>query len=510
MALSTGIFKTPTGQIYDQAREIERGFDKTTGIVTDFLQRKANDYDQQQALFGELSNKLGEIEANLQQNYAGMQQQAVDSTREWLKQSIKSGTRANDPEFQMALGQRVGAIRAAMGNADKIRQQIDLQVKMIESNPYMDFTGKSNALTELFSMANNPDVLIDKNAVQKLSQVPNKYIDPFLVARESYNKNPAQGTTQEIFMDEQGNERIREISLTDLTDVNNPFDENGRINFSKLTPERVNEILNRDSAFNNVVEQIRQRDMPNKNQDEARAEIVKQLYSGVANTQQATKIRRTADQILSEKMAAEGQALDLKYKLAQIRNVNAQADARNKAGQVTEARQEDYKKFFGNFESGDNAAFTPYGKGLRAAGMSNVKWTKELPIPKVTDLSKWNTLTLDQKKQAFKLVGEENPDAMLMRDPLTEKTRPITDEDFEKNAVYKVFNEKRSKANATITGIQYTNKDGEIVTLSFDDLGGPSGLYDLLESYRYSGSKYIPTFNQYDQYDQQGEKPKAY
>jgi hypothetical protein len=490
MAVSTGIFKTPTGPTYDPSRDIERGFDKTTGIITGFMERKAQDYDQQQEMFGQVASRIGEIEATLQQNYAGMQQQAIDSTREWLKQNIKKGTRANDPDFQMGLGQRVGAIRAAMGNADKIKQQINLQIEQLKANPYMDFRGKEAAMAELFAMASNPDVLIDKDPISKMNAVKDKYIDPLLVAKEAYNKIAAQGTVQNLFIDSQGNENIREIAITDLTDPGKPFDETGKVNLSKLTIERAKEILSSDQALANIVEQARMRNAPNENEDIARTRILKDLFSNVASTQQSTKISRTADQIEKERIMTEKARAQMESQTrltdAQIANYYSLAGSRKDAEEFASAQQADYDRFVKGFEKGDNAVLKPYERFMTAQGMKNIQWEKNVKMPDVKSYEDWEDLSESERRQALIAVGKTGPIHFYK-----EGKKGSEVEDLEIKMVYDLFDRERRKSGS-VSGVSFEDKEGNKVTRSFDDVGGVNGLYDWLMQYRYSGKNYIP------------------
>ena len=408
MAIQTGIFKTPTGRTYDPAQQIERGFDKTAGIITDYLGRKAADYDQQQALFGELANNLGEIEATLQQNYAGMQQQAIDSTREWLKQNIKAGKRANDPEFQMELGRKVGAIRNAMGNADKIRKQIDLEIKQIEANPYMDATGKANAVKELFDMAYNPDILIDRNPLEKLTATSKKYIDPFLVARDVFNKLPSQGTTEVRYVDANGNERSRIVPLNDLIKEGDLLDENNRVKLSGLTNDRAAELIAQNPTLFDIVESQRKRDFPNMNEDEARRTVLEGLLSPVASTQQVDKVVRTKEEIDMAALERQAKEKGLKLADAQISNFYSLSGSRKKLEDFAEQENRDYQRFMGLFEKGSPEAIAPYMAALASKGYKNVTLEKDVPFSKeIKTHEQWKALSPDQKLEYMSFVGAD-------------------------------------------------------------------------------------------------------
>jgi hypothetical protein len=224
MAVSTGIFKTPTGPTYDPSRDIERGFDKTAGIITGFMERKAQDFDQQQAAFSEMYSNLGELEAKLQENYSGIQQQMIDSTREWLKEANKSGKRATDPDFQMGLSQRVGRIRAGMANADRNREQLKQAAELIKSDP--SILDKGKAFSDLYLKMNDPDFLISKNGFNS-SEFLDNYVNPTIVAQNVAGMIKSTGTYSDRLVDPATGKLIEEtVNLNEAIDATSPLVRN--------------------------------------------------------------------------------------------------------------------------------------------------------------------------------------------------------------------------------------------------------------------------------------------
>lgn len=493
MAIQTGIFKTPTGPIYAPAKDIERGFEKTTGIVTDFLQRKATDYDQQQAMFGELANKIGEIDADLEQNYAGMGQEAIDKTTEFVKEAIKSKTRVNDPEFQMEFGRRIGAIRNAMGNANKIRSQIDLEIKQIEANPYMDFNGKNAAVSELLSMAYNPDVLIDKDPLQKLTSVSKKYVDPYLIGREAYNRRTSKGTKEDLYIDQKGNQVSRKIGLNDLTDPNDLLDEFGNVKLKNLTTQVADEIISNDPQLFDLVERERMRLFPNENQSEARRKVLETIMTPAANAQRTEEVFRTGRQLEMEGLQMEGAKEGLKLTRAQVQDMYAKTESRKKFDDFAKQENADYNRFYNLFEKGSNEALSPYLKGMGIMGYKNVQWDKNIPYSnegQAATFADWKERS-DEEKIAFIKGAGIDPDRLKA---YTKKGTPQQKEvplDLESEATFKLFDERR-KQNADVVGITYRDKDGNLIKAPFDEFGGVSGLYEALRTGRYSGKNYIP------------------
>jgi hypothetical protein len=495
MAVSTGIFKTPTGPTYDPSRDIERGFDKTTGIITGFMEKKAQDYDQQQEMFGQVASRIGEIEATLQQNYAGMQQQAIDSTREWLKQNIKKGTRANDPDFQMGLGQRVGAIRAAMGNADKIKQQINLQIEQLKANPYMDFRGKEAAMAELFAMASNPDVLIDKDPISKMNAVKDKYIDPDLVFLEAYKKFPTTGKVQRVSLDKSGNQVVMEFVGNSMIDQDSPFNEQGlpnlKLNSSNREDiERALDIYQRDPDLARVIDAEAARRYPTMNNDAAITQVLKEGFSRVAPATMSTNIRKTAEELEKERIMMEKDQAQMESYTrltdAQIANYYSLAGSRKDAEEFASAQQADYDRFVKGFEKGDNAVLKPYERFMTAQGMKNIQWEKNVKMPDIKSYEDWKDLGDNERRQALIAVGKTGPIHFYK-----EGKKGSEVEDLEIKTVYDLFDRERRKSGS-VSGVSFEDKEGNKVTRSFDDVGGVNGLYDWLMQYRYSGKNYIP------------------
>lgn len=496
MAIQTGIFKTPTGGVYNPAQQIERGFEKTAGIVTDFLGRKAADYDQQQAMFGELANNIGEIEATLQQNYAGMQQQAIDSTREWLKENIKSGKRANDPDFQMELGRRIGGIRNAMGNADKVKRQIDLEIKQIEANPYMDATGKANAVKELFDMAYNPDILIDRNPLEKLTATSKKYIDPYLVAADVYGKIPSQGSTEVLYTDSQGNERLKQVPLNDLVDPNDLFDENGRVKFSRLTPERARELLAQNQYMQMFVnEDIKRNVAPGTPEDQAIVQSLTKFMSPVAGTKQVDKLFRTREQVDMAALERQAKEKGLKLADAQINNYYSLSGSRKEYEDFAEQENKDYQRFMGFFEKSSPESIAPYLPNLAAKGYKNAKLQIEVPFTtgenQVNGLKEWIALPPDEKREYMSLVGADPLNTIPAYQKRAKAGIELTDAELSSKSIYDFFDKTR-KENAQITGLKFMDSKGKPKSYTVEELGGVNGFYDFLRNTRFSGKNYVP------------------
>ena len=57
--------------------------------------------------------------------------------------------------------------------------------------------------------------------------------------------------------------------------------------------------------------------------------------------------------------------------------------------------------------------------------------------------------------------------------------------------MYGLFDKSR-KDNAPVTGIKFFNSKGERQRQSIEEFGGPTGLYEMLRSTRYSGKNYVP------------------
>ena len=87
--IQTQIFQTPTGNTYQPADRIERSLARTGNILERGIREQYERDKEQQEQFMSLYSNIGEIEGMLQQNYAGMMQQAVDNTKRFMAEHYK-------------------------------------------------------------------------------------------------------------------------------------------------------------------------------------------------------------------------------------------------------------------------------------------------------------------------------------------------------------------------------------------------------------------------------------
>ena len=413
MAIQTGIFKTPTGGIYNPAQQIERGFEKTAGIVTDYLGRKAQDFDQQQAAFGEIYSNLGELESKLQENYAGINQQMIDSTREWLKENLRAGKRSTDPEFQMALGQRIGRIRAAMGNADRNREMLKQAGEMINSDPTI--ANKGQAIADLYLKMNDPDFLISKNEF-KLNDYIDQYVSPQLAAKRTVSLLTPVGTRSERIVNEKGDLVERTFNLNEAVDSTAPLITNpdGTVSLNIRPGEDLTKRL-LSGAIDPSARKIIERNAISMSPDGIATQetldraVVDYLRTGMGPAY-SDKVIKTSDEIKKENEAFEMQKQGF---LTQQRIAEATIDEkRARAADLAKSDKEvadlnqRYSAFNSAFNTGSTEMFGDYTKG----SIASVDWlspkteNRELK-GQLSSLDSWKKLTRDQRAEILDSFG---------------------------------------------------------------------------------------------------------
>jgi len=392
MAVGTGVFRAPTGQTYSPARDIERGFDKTTNIITGAIEANQKYKTEQEEAFGQLYSNLGEIEGVLQEEYNGLNQQAVDATREFMKQHYQKGGRSSDPDFQATLGQMTGRIKAGISNADNIREQIDMQAKELANNPYMDYEGKNKAMTEMFQMARNPDVLISKNPID-FSSITQKYVNPDLVFKESYQRIPGLGEVENQFSNERGDLMSRKVAINELVNSTAPFDEQGRINLN-LTPEKASELLGSNPMLASATERIRKERYPNEPYNIGMTKALRDGYSGVAGLGQSTRVVKSAGDIEKERVQMANQKTLTDLAITRELRLNGKE---KEADEV----QDRYGKFVSAISSGNAGYFGKYNDPK--AGVVDVqvgdKYQAQRDLAdKISTKEKWDKMTPAQRE----------------------------------------------------------------------------------------------------------------
>jgi len=415
MALRNQIFNAPVAPTYQPAPGIERRLAQTGQILSGAIKDRNQFIKEQEQQFSNLYNNLGEIEGQLQQNYAGIMQEAVDSTKNFMKDWYKSGKRSTDPEFQMRLGEMTGRIKSGMSNAENIRKQISENIKLLKDNPYIDSYGRNQAANEMLQMAQNPDVLISRNPID-FSQVTQKYITPSLVFKEAYQNIPSMGETESVFNDEKGNELSTTIILNDLISSENPFDEQGRPNL-QLSPERASEILRNNPMLTQMTERIRAEKYADLPVDIGRTAALRDGFMEVAPLGQKTRVRRTKDQIAKEE--ANIRRLEGAYRKDMAKADLDIANAQRRAVQETQGEEvrEMFDEFLQGYLNNDNTVLKNFEKLNK---IKDVQWSvPQEEEAKITDLNwvlddnKWkDEKSRDLRIGLYEQYGVEPPSAL--------------------------------------------------------------------------------------------------
>jgi hypothetical protein len=403
MALTRQFFQTPTGRPYQPARDIERSFDKTSMLIGGAMQRESDRLKQEEAAFGQLYNNIGELEGNLMQNYAGIEQQAIQSTRDFVKEHLKKGGRVSDPEFQLSLGERTGRIKAAMSNAERNREELKRVADMLLKDPHLKEEDRIRAFNDIYNDMNNPDVLISRNPYNAEAKIE-KYINPVSVFEDLWKSLPTNGEVTDEFYNKKGDLMSRNLLMNPLIDRENPYDESGRPNIV-LNDDFVSQVASGQAgqrALNQVnkIAQERYSDFP---KDVAFRAGLKDALGAVAGLGMKETVKRSAadirrqeedDRFKREEAAArrEERGLDREIKLAQL-------DAKKKGDETSSL----YEEFVQGVSTGDKN----YLSKLEMPNfVENIDWItrgdQKLMDYGVFDYNGWKKLEPEDRKEILK------------------------------------------------------------------------------------------------------------
>lgn len=484
--------QTPTGQTYAPAASIERGFDKTAGIITGAIEDRARYKQEQDAAFGQMYSNLGELEANLQQNYAGINQQMVDSTREFMKEHYKKGGKSTDPNFQAQLGQLTGRIKASMSNADRNREMLKQTAELIKADN--SITDKASALAGMYQKINDPDFLISQNTFNPDDFLSN-YVDSRIVFEQAWKSLPTTGEWNQEYTDKNGNLRATNILTNPLINKDAPVNEDGSLNI-QMTPEFIQDAMS-GKYGQRLIDQtlsIANERYSNLPTDVAFGRALKDGLSSVAGLNYSNKVKKSARDIQREnaQMARQNRALDLSI-----------AEEERKVGRIKEAEdiENRFEQFVNASSSGDIGFLGEYEN--QKSGIKDFKWvtSEERYKPeleaakKVETKESWASLPRDERKKIIEdlNLGDQIP---------SDFGRWDTNSDEAYSIVKTTMDNIMSSLPSGTTSIRYKQKAGydnkkgepvyEEVELPVTNQQELENAFRALENLRRSGQKMKP------------------
>jgi len=493
MAVGTGIFRTPTGQVYSPSRDIERGFDKTTNIITGAIEANQKYKADQEAAFGQMYSNLGEVESKLQENYAGINQQMVDSTREFMKQHYQKGGRSTDPDFQATLGQMTGRIKAGMSNADRNREMLKQSAELIKADPAI--IDKASAMAGLYQKMQDPDFLISQNEFNPDDYL-SQYVNPAKVFESVWKQLPTTGEWENPYTDASGNERRSSVITNPLINKDAPVNEDGSVNIN-MTPEFADEV--RSGKFGQrIIDQtlnIANERYSNLPADVAFARALRDGFSDVSGLNYSNKVVKTARDVQREtaQINRQNALTDIAYaREARLAGKEKEADEINSRFQeFTSAASSGNQGFLGEYEN-------------QKTGIKDFKWVnadekyaqeKEF-AGKIATKSGWDSLSRDERIKAIEDLGltDQVPSALGGIGRLDTKS----DEAY--NIVKSKMDEVMSQLPSGISGVSYKlrtgTKDGQAV---YEDIEIPvsnqaelENAFRTLENLRRTGKSMKP------------------
>jgi len=456
MAISNKIFDAPIGRISNPSDQIRETMSSIGDGVAKMMTNESDRLRQEQTNFSEMYANLGEMDSELQENYAGIMQEAVTSTRDWIKDQYKSGVNSNDPEFAQGLSQRIGRIKAGMGNADMRREELKTGADFIKDN--QNIPDKNEALKYMYGMANNPDFLISKNSTSLIDHVVENFESPLAIMQNYGKAVPSDGTDNIQFTGKDGSLKNREIVYNRYIRRDNPLLEDGSPNI-QVSMEDVKELMSGSlgQGLLRYVSKVKEERYPNDPTDIGYQKAMKDaLRLSFGNNVKTSTIRSAYDINQDQiKNQADQQRL----------NISASREERyaNKnSGETEETTDDRYSKFKSDYDSGRGVILSDFetpGGNLR-----NIEWVKNPAIKDMSSLENWKSLT-DEKKKEY-MEGLEVPiDSAPNKD--WKGINPLTwgnpwKKDLESEEVYNIVKSKFAEQENVpdITGIKYQVKGG--------------------------------------------------
>ena len=491
MAISNKIFDAPIGRISNPSDQIRETMSSIGDGVAKMMTNESDRLRQEQTNFSEMYANLGEMDSELQENYAGIMQEAVTSTRDWIKDQYKSGVNSNDPEFAQGLSQRIGRIKAGMGNADMRREELKTGADFIKDN--QNIPDKSEALKYMYGMANNPDFLISKNSTSLIDHVVENFESPLAIMQNYGKAVPSDGTDNIQFTGKDGSLKNREIVYNRYIRRDNPLLEDGSPNI-QVSMEDVKELMSGSlgQGLLRYVSKVKEERYPNDPTDIGYQKAMKDaLRLSFGNNVKTTTVRSAYDINQDQiKNQADQQRL----------NISASREERyaNKdRGETEETTDDRYSKFKSDYDSGRGVILSDFetpGGNLR-----NIEWVKNPIIEATSSFDNWKSLSDEKKKEYIGMLEAPIDNDWKLKDPSTWKNPWVNDLNSEKTySTVKSMLDKRENV-PDITGIKYQVKGGndeweddgmDIDTSENDD--DLIKIYKQLENTRVSGQSKRP------------------
>jgi hypothetical protein len=405
--LSRQIFQTPVGRTYNPSQSIDRSFDKTAGLIVGAMQRESDRLRREEETFGELYSNIGELEGKLNENYAGIQMDAIKSSRDFVKEHIKKGGRFSDPEFKLKLGEMTGRIKASMSNADRNRELLKQAAETIKADP--SITEKGTALNNLWSKMNDPDFLISKNAFD-LEEYLDNYVNPLAVFKGVANELPTLGKFENQFYNNQGDLKSREILVNPLINKDNPFNEQGGINVN-ISDDFVSNVIGgtygqRPAKLTQKLVETKYSDLP---KDEAyRMALAEVMTPVLGATYQERTIKSKADIDKDARVQARADAnLDRQNRALDLQN--RRFERADKSELAQEELEKRYSYFFDAVEGGSSMdAFLGQYQDPKIREIKVIDKVKSPDYEKIDTKQKWDKLDRDERIKIIEDLGLED------------------------------------------------------------------------------------------------------
>lgn len=450
MAISKQIFNAPTPSTYNPSERIERSMSQLGQNIGGIIRQESERKQQEQANFAEIYANIGEIDAQLQENYAGIMQEAVTSTRDWIKNKYKEGLNSNDPEFVQGLSQRIGRIKAGMSNADRRRQEIQQVADLIKNDP--SITDKTQAFTYAMSLANDPDFLISKNNTSLAEDVVSRFESPKAVVDNFMKTIRTDGVEQTDFTGKDGSLKRREVAYNRFIPKDNPVLEDGSPNVQVSLKDAQDLMQGKfGPSMLRVTDKIRQERYANDPVDVGYQKAMRDaLMLSAGNNIKTTTVRSFYD-IQKDKEADQ-------LRREQLNLSKTREERLSGLGDEQEVNDR-YQKFVEDYNQGKGVILSDYERP--DGNIKDVEWQKNPVIEDLSSFDKWKSLSDSEKRKYIEEYGIDESKIPELKPSLTNPKSWVGGKNLNSKLTYDAVKSEFDQYDVPeITGIKFQVKEG--------------------------------------------------
>jgi|GEM_PF-1879299 len=391
MAISNKIFDAPVGETYDPSSQIRENLSGLGKSVSGVITNESNRLQKEQSNFAEMYANLGEIDAELQESYAGINQEMLTSATDWLKEQYKAGVNSNDPEFIQGFSKRISSLKAGMGNADRKREGVTNAAEYIKNDN--SISDKTGALSYVYNLSNNPDYLISKNDISLFNEVKDKFRVPKLVSDDFLSTIPSDGTEESTFIGRNGDLMKRTITYNRFIPRDNPLLPDGSPNV-QVSLGDAKELM--EGKFGqgilDLASKTRKDRYPNLPVDVGYQKSMTDLIKLSAGNNVQTTVLKSKNQLDREEKSQNQNQQRINIAAESVRSREKRL---SNSGVDPQEEEKRFEKFKADYDSGKGIILADYVKV--GGDIKEMEWSKNPNKEALSSFENWKKLSTEDK-----------------------------------------------------------------------------------------------------------------